>query len=77
MEIKSKAHTFKHGQEHILRIDKLSILDIISFKYISKTCGQTKHQKEKPTLWSLVRNSAINTSSDQEETHNVRLTDQW
>ena len=47
MEIKSKAHTFKHGQEHILRIDKLSILDIISFKYISKTCGQTKHQKKK------------------------------
>ena len=65
MEIKSKAHTFKHGQEHILRIDKLSILDIISFKYISKTCGQTKHQK-KPTLRSSVRNSAINTSSDQE-----------
>ena len=51
MEIKSKAHTFKHGQEHILRIDKLSILDIISFKYISKTCGQTKHQKKKNQLW--------------------------
>ena len=52
MEIKSKAHTFKHGQEHILRIDKLSILDIISFKYISKTCGQTKNKKKKKNqLW--------------------------
>ena len=47
MEIKSKARTCKQSLVHILRIDKLSILDNMSFKNISSSWSDGTPKKKK------------------------------
>ena len=47
MEIKSKAHTCKKSQVHVLRIDKLSILDNMSLKNISNSGSDGTPKKKK------------------------------
>ena len=54
--IKSKARTCKQSLVHILRIDKLSILDNMSFKNISSSWSDGTPKKKK-NLRSLIRNS--------------------